>query len=59
VRNFARIDETLVAPALAGALAPGFAADAVASARTAALADPEGDSLDRTLAEIAARREAA
>jgi indolepyruvate ferredoxin oxidoreductase beta subunit len=59
VRNHALIEARLVGPALAGALAPGFAADAIASARTAALADPEGDGLERTLAEIAARRAAA
>jgi indolepyruvate ferredoxin oxidoreductase beta subunit len=59
IRNYARIEDALIDPALAGALVPGFALDAIASARTAALADPEGDGLARTLAEIEARREAA
>jgi indolepyruvate ferredoxin oxidoreductase beta subunit len=38
---------------LAGRLAPQAGADAVANARVAALADPEGESLDKTLAAIA------
>jgi indolepyruvate ferredoxin oxidoreductase beta subunit len=53
--NFERIMAELVDPALAGRIAPAVATDAVASARTAALADPEGDALGRTLAEIRAR----
>jgi indolepyruvate ferredoxin oxidoreductase, beta subunit len=53
--NFARIEAAVIAPALAGSMAPAVAADAVASARVAALTDPEGSSLDRTLAEIATR----
>jgi indolepyruvate ferredoxin oxidoreductase, beta subunit len=39
-------------PALAGHIPPTRAADAVASARTAALMDPEGESLAKCLAEI-------
>jgi indolepyruvate ferredoxin oxidoreductase beta subunit len=35
-----------------GAIPPQRAADAVASARTAALVDPEGESLAKCLAEI-------
>jgi indolepyruvate ferredoxin oxidoreductase beta subunit len=54
-RSYARIEAALVAPALAGTMAPAFAADAIASARVAALADPEGDSLDKTLADVAGR----
>jgi indolepyruvate ferredoxin oxidoreductase beta subunit len=42
----------LADPAIAGHSPAAFAADAIASARTAALADPEGDSLARTLAAI-------
>ncbi|MFI5000254.1 MAG: indolepyruvate oxidoreductase subunit beta family protein [Reyranellales bacterium] len=52
--NYHRIAAEVIAPALAGRMAPRAAADAVASARVAALADPEGQSLARTLAAIAA-----
>ena len=55
--NHARITSRLVEPALAGRLPPDFAADAIASARAAALADPEGRSLEHTLGEIQARGE--
>lgn len=50
--NYARIVNGLVVPALEGAL-PG-AAERVRRAREAALADPEGKSLDSTLAAMAA-----
>jgi indolepyruvate ferredoxin oxidoreductase beta subunit len=53
--NYARIVEAIVVPALAGEIPLGRAVDAIASARAAALADPEGESLDRCLAEIDAR----
>jgi len=52
--NYRRITEEVIAPALAGRIAPRAAADAVANARVAALGDPEGQSLARTLAAIAA-----
>jgi indolepyruvate ferredoxin oxidoreductase beta subunit len=52
--NFHRIERDVIQPALAGRLSPKAAADAVANARVAALADPEGQSLDKTLASIAA-----
>jgi len=52
--NLRRIAETVIIPALAGPWPAGFAIDAVGSSRAAALADPEGGSLDRSLAEIAA-----
>jgi indolepyruvate ferredoxin oxidoreductase, beta subunit len=52
--NYRRITDEVIAPALAGKLAPRAAADAVANARVAALADPEGETLSRTLASIAA-----
>ncbi|HJQ56888.1 MAG TPA: indolepyruvate oxidoreductase subunit beta family protein [Vineibacter sp.] len=55
LRNWTRIEAALIAPALSGTMAQAFAADAIASARVAALADPEGDSLDKTLADIASR----
>lgn len=51
--NYRRISDEVVAPALVGRLTPRAAADAVANARVAALADPEGESLSRTLAAIA------
>jgi indolepyruvate ferredoxin oxidoreductase, alpha subunit len=50
--NYAIIEARVIRPALAGSLPPERAADAVASARTAALVDPEGESLARCLAEI-------
>lgn len=50
--NFRQIESRLIAPALAGRIPLARAADAVASARTAALLDPEGESLARCLAEI-------
>ncbi|WP_422000158.1 indolepyruvate oxidoreductase subunit beta family protein [Reyranella sp.] len=52
--NYRHITEQVIAPALEGRLAPRVAADAVASARVAALADPEGESLSRALAAIEA-----
>lgn len=51
--NYHRIAAEVIAPALAGRMTPQAAADAVASARVAALADPDGESLSRTLASIA------
>jgi indolepyruvate ferredoxin oxidoreductase beta subunit len=53
--NCARIIEAVVTPALAGEIPLARAVDAIASARAAALADPEGESLDRCLAEIEAQ----
>jgi indolepyruvate ferredoxin oxidoreductase beta subunit len=52
--NYRRIADEVIAPALAGRMTPRAAADAVANARVAALADPEGQSLSTTLAAIAA-----
>jgi indolepyruvate ferredoxin oxidoreductase beta subunit len=49
----------VIRPALAGRIALNQAADAIASARTAALVDPEGDGLAKCLAEIASRTAAA
>jgi indolepyruvate ferredoxin oxidoreductase beta subunit len=51
--NYRRIVMEIVDPALAGRIAPKTAADAIANARVAALADPEGEALARTLAAIA------
>ncbi|MBX6328147.1 MAG: indolepyruvate oxidoreductase subunit beta family protein [Pseudolabrys sp.] len=53
--NYRLIETRVIRPALAGGLPPAKAADAVASARTAALKDPEGESLAKCLAEIDAR----
>jgi indolepyruvate ferredoxin oxidoreductase beta subunit len=52
--NYRRITDEVIAPALAGKMTARAAADAVANARVAALADPEGETLSRTLATIAA-----
>ncbi|MDP1749479.1 MAG: hypothetical protein Q8L22_08480, partial [Reyranella sp.] len=53
LQNYHRIAREVIAPALAGRMTPRAAADAVANARVAALADPEGESLSKTLAAIA------
>ena len=52
--NYFAIDTRVIRPALAGRIASSRAVDAVASARTAALVDAEGESLSRCLAEIEA-----
>jgi len=51
--NYATIERRVVQPILAGAIPLSRGVDAVASARVAALADPEGESLARCLAEVA------
>ncbi len=51
--NYAAIEREVIQPILAGTIAPSRGVDAIASARVAALADPEGDSLAKCLAEIA------
>lgn len=51
--SFQRIRDAVIAPAAAGRWPQDFALDAIANARAAALADPEGARLDRTLAAIA------
>jgi indolepyruvate ferredoxin oxidoreductase beta subunit len=53
--NYRTIEAQVVRPALAGRIALTQAADAIASARTAALVDPEGEGLAKCLAEIASR----
>jgi len=50
--NYRLIAERVIAPVLSGAMPVTQAIDAVASARTAALTDPEGLSLARCIAEI-------
>src|SRR5262249_56033841 len=52
VANYRAIEERVIRPALAGSLPVAQGIDAIASARTAALADPEGESLARCLADI-------
>jgi indolepyruvate ferredoxin oxidoreductase beta subunit len=53
--NYCKIETRVIRPALAGRLPVATAIDAVASARSAALADPEGDRLEQCLAEIERR----
>jgi indolepyruvate ferredoxin oxidoreductase beta subunit len=53
--NYRIIERELMRPALAGALPPRQAAEAIANARTAALLDPEGEALAKCLADIAAQ----
>jgi indolepyruvate ferredoxin oxidoreductase beta subunit len=52
--NYALIEAQVIRPVLAGRIPLRQGADAIASARTAALVDPEGEGLARCLAEIAA-----
>jgi indolepyruvate ferredoxin oxidoreductase beta subunit len=52
--NYRLIETHVIRPALAGQLPLRQAADAVASARTAALVDPDGESLGRCLTAIGA-----
>ena len=54
--NFATIEAEVIRPVLAGTMPPARGADAIASARTAALLDPEGEGLSKCLAEIARAR---
>jgi len=50
--NYRTIEARIIRPALAGQIPPERAADAIASARTAALVDPEGESLAKCIAGI-------
>jgi indolepyruvate ferredoxin oxidoreductase beta subunit len=50
--NYAAIESRVIRPALAGVMPVSTAIDGVASARAAALADPEGESLMKCLAAI-------
>jgi indolepyruvate ferredoxin oxidoreductase beta subunit len=52
ISNYQTIETRVIRPALAGQIPLSRAADALASARTAALVDPEGESLAKCLAEI-------
>ena len=51
--NYATIERQVIQPILAGIIVLSRGVDAVASARVAALADPEGESLAKCVAEIA------
>ncbi len=53
VANFERVMREIAKPAARAEREPVWAAHAVASARTAALADPEGEALDKAMAELA------
>ena len=53
--SYRLIERELILPALAGAMPPRQAAEAIANARTAALLDPEGEALAKCLADIAAQ----
>jgi indolepyruvate ferredoxin oxidoreductase alpha subunit len=53
--NYRRIVDQVIAPAVAGIMPAAVAIDAIANARTAALRDPEGESLTGCLADIEAR----
>jgi indolepyruvate ferredoxin oxidoreductase alpha subunit len=56
LHNFRTIESRVVRPALSGDMPAGRAVDAIASARTAALVDPEGDGLARCLAALDAQQ---
>jgi indolepyruvate ferredoxin oxidoreductase, beta subunit len=53
--NYRLIETRIIDPVLAGRMPPARGLDAIASARAAALADPEGEALTRCLAEIEAQ----
>ncbi len=50
--NYRLIETEVMLPALAGAMPPRQAAEAIANARTAALLDPDGEALAKCLGEI-------
>ena len=50
--NFRQIEARVMQPVLAGSMPVAQGIDAIASARTAALADPEGESFSRCLADV-------
>jgi indolepyruvate ferredoxin oxidoreductase beta subunit len=53
--NYRLIEREVMTPALAGAMPPRQAAEALANARTAALLDPEGEALAKCLTTIEAQ----
>jgi indolepyruvate ferredoxin oxidoreductase beta subunit len=52
VANYREIEARVIVPVLAGRIPLARGLDAIASARAAALADPEGEALGRCLAEV-------
>jgi indolepyruvate ferredoxin oxidoreductase, beta subunit len=56
VANYAAIEREVIEPVLAGDIPLARGIDAIASARVAALADPEGERLAACLAELSAMR---
>jgi indolepyruvate ferredoxin oxidoreductase beta subunit len=54
-KNFQIIEQRVIAPALNGQIAVQDAVDGIASARTAALLDPEGTGLSKCLDELDGR----
>ena len=50
--NYRLIETRIIRPILAGPIPLSLGIDAIASARAAALADPEGEALTRCLAEL-------
>jgi indolepyruvate ferredoxin oxidoreductase alpha subunit len=55
--NYQAIEARVIRPAMTVGMDPARAADAVASARAAALADPDGETLERCFTEIDARQQ--
>lgn len=53
--SYAMIETQVIRPVLAGRMAVARGIDAIASARTAALLDPDGEALARCLADISGR----
>jgi indolepyruvate ferredoxin oxidoreductase beta subunit len=53
--NYRLVETRIIGPILAGRMSPARGLDAIASARAAALADPEGEALTRCIAEIEAQ----
>jgi indolepyruvate ferredoxin oxidoreductase beta subunit len=53
--NFGKLEERVIRPALAGRYSVPMAVDALAAARTAALADPKGERFEKALEEIERR----
>jgi len=53
--NYRLVETRIIGPILAGRMPPARGLDAIASARAAALADPEGEALTRCIAEIEAQ----
>ncbi|MGB0629147.1 MAG: indolepyruvate oxidoreductase subunit beta family protein [Alphaproteobacteria bacterium] len=59
LQNFTRIMEEVAIPCASAAKDPAWGVDAVSKLRAAALADPEGDALDKAFAGLSAAPQAA